>query len=185
MIEERQRIYGKTEVFRVSAGQFISLLIRQVGWRWLIVPSIAVVVLVVAAIALAEVRLAILAMMMLFIIVPMIMALLYINYGLSGNCYINVIDHEIIFSEKEIIIQTFHIRNPEEENPEKEIKRHIVEWETIKDIQYGLKHILLIISHPRFGFLYIPLSAFPESSSNPTAITFITKKFNAEFSKLL
>lgn len=157
-----------TEKFKLSAGQFIVLLTRLAGLKWLAVPIIGVVSLAITAIALADVRLAILAMMLVFIVIPMIMAMLYINYGLSENCYINVIDHEIIFSEKEIIIQTYHIRNPEEENPEEEIKRHIVEWETIKDVQYGLKHILLIISQPRFGFLYIPLSAFPESSSNLT-----------------
>ncbi|MBQ5724350.1 MAG: hypothetical protein IIV64_09190 [Muribaculaceae bacterium] len=69
-------------------------LVRIVAGKWLLIP-LAIFITSIALAFLIDLRYVIVAMMVLLILVPMMMAFLYIYYGLAPGCWQNIIEKEL------------------------------------------------------------------------------------------
>ena len=68
--------------------------VRIVAGKWLLIP-LAIFITSIALAFLIDLRYVIVAMMVLLILVPMMMAFLYIYYGLAPGCWQNIIEKEL------------------------------------------------------------------------------------------
>lgn len=85
----------RSNIFKISQGSVLMLLALQRGKWWGIFGLAIVVVLILISIALADIRWAIVSAMVIFIIIPMSMAFLYIYYALKPNVVFNVLPHTV------------------------------------------------------------------------------------------
>ncbi|MEE1367015.1 MAG: hypothetical protein UHE93_10115 [Muribaculaceae bacterium] len=69
-------------------------LVRIVAGKWLLIP-LAIFITSIALAFLIDLRYVIVAIMVLLILVPMMMAFLYIYYGLAPGCWQNIIEKEL------------------------------------------------------------------------------------------
>ena len=173
----------RTNIFRLNQRQFILLLTKLVALKWLIFPILLLIVAVLVTCFTTDIRYAIVALMILFIIIPMLLAFLYISYGLLDNCYINIINHEMEFSNQYIKLIGHITTNSEYEDDcsekEKLIERTI-DWNSISRIIYNFNDIVIIINKPKFGFLLIPFSELQSKEEISKLLSLIKSKTKHE-----
>lgn len=166
-----------TNIFKLSRKQFILLLTKLVALKWLLIPLIFLFATFVLTFILNDIRFVIVGLMILFIIIPMILAFLYISYGLLENCYINIIDHEVEFANDCLVLKS-HIKkftdNEENEEAETRILERKLKWDAISKVTYNVDNMVILIDKPKFGFLHIPYSSFNSTDDENYAIS-ITK----------
>lgn len=110
-----------TNTFRMSQRSFITLLARKHGLPYAIPALIVIIALIITAVILSDLRYLILALMLLFIVIPMIAALLYINYALSPLRAFNALPHAILLAPTNIHIKIFpRKKKKNKENEDKE-----------------------------------------------------------------
>lgn len=80
--------------FKMSHTTMMIHLVRIVAGKWLLIP-LAIFITSIALAFLIDLRYVIVAMMVLLILVPMMMAFLYIYYGLAPGCWQNIIEKEL------------------------------------------------------------------------------------------
>ena len=80
--------------FKMSHAAMMIHLVRIVAGKWLPIP-LAIFITSIALAFLIDLRYVIVAMMVLLILVPMMMAFLYIYYGLAPGCWQNIIEKEL------------------------------------------------------------------------------------------
>lgn len=83
-----------TGEFAVPKGQFMRHLAGKFAWKTLVVLAAGVTVCAVLGIIL-DLRWFIVALMVVFILTPMLAALLYFNYGLRPEGFVNVLPHRV------------------------------------------------------------------------------------------
>lgn len=177
-----------TSQFRISHFKFILLLFRLLAGWWLLPPIIIFIVAIILSVV-ADLTYAIVALMTLLILMPLVMAFLYIYYGLQPNCWMNILDKEISFLQSGIELKMFIKRKLAEEESlptnvddseetiveddhsiseekvdesikyEIDERTRIIEWNEIENIKISTDGIILGISGKYKGFLYIPISA--------------------------
>ena len=84
-----------TERFCISQRTLLATLFMLHGRVSAIVSGVAVAVLIAVSVIAHDVRWAICALMVLFIVWPMTMAFLYINYALDPECAYNALPHTL------------------------------------------------------------------------------------------
>ena len=176
-----------TTRFRISNFKFSLLLFRLLAGWWLLPPVIIFITAIILSVA-VDLAYAIVALMVLFILIPSMMAFLYIYYGLAPNCWMNIIEKELSLSSSGIEIKMYikqKLESREEsfgkpfdeeiptendnpiseendvENVEYEIEERtkIIEWHEIENMNVSTDNIILSIKGKPKGFLYIPISA--------------------------
>ena len=80
--------------FKMSHATMMIHLVRIVAGKWLLIP-LAIFITSIALAFLIDLRYVIVARMVLLILVPMMMAFLYIYYGLAPGCWQNIIEKEL------------------------------------------------------------------------------------------
>ena len=167
-----------TNIFKLSRKQFILLLTRLVAIKWLVIPMILLLIAITITFILNDIRFVIIGLMILFIIIPMILAFLYISYGLMENCYINIIEHEVEFSSECLILKSHIKKITDEENEETEIRimERKLPWDAISKVTYNIDNLMLLINKPNFGFLLIPTSSFNSNDDENMAISIIKQQ---------
>ncbi len=110
-------------VFRMPQRILLNHLFRKHGRWWLLVTAAAVVGFISAAFILGDVRFAILALMFAFIIFPMAMAFIYINFSLKPDIAFNSIPHSVKLTDERIQISIFPEITPKEEDKNQKKKR--------------------------------------------------------------
>lgn len=91
--------------FAVGQGVVLRHLFMLHGRRWAIGGLTAAVAGVAAAVAVDDVRWFICGLMVLLIVAPMVMALLYVNYALDGDCAFNVLPHTLSLHSEGVLIR--------------------------------------------------------------------------------
>lgn len=169
-----------TERYNISHGKFIKLLLQLVGRRWLWFPAILFVVVSLFAV-LSDLRYAIVAMMVLFILIPMLLAFLYIYYGLSQGCWQNILERRLTVSDDFVEIVSYVKRKigfDDEETLREEERITKIEWKDINRVRFISSGIVLELSCRPYGFMYIPFSAIPDKEESKKMIELILERFN-------
>lgn len=102
----------------MSRGAFLSAMTSYYGKRYLIAIAAAFVALMALGPAL-DIRFCVLALMVIFILLPMVVAMLYYFHGLKEGCYLNVADHTLAMTDTGVEVRMFfRLRKEESEDDE-------------------------------------------------------------------
>ena len=114
-------------------------------WLWLVLP-----VALCAILALwVDVRFVIVAMMVLFIILPMVLALLYFYYGLSPEARWSIMDKIVTLDNRGITLDFTDER----------MKKHVIRWDDVHGIIEKDDAVMLMLTGGRrFTCLMLPAS---------------------------
>ena len=101
-------------------------LVRIVAGKWLLIP-LAIFITSIALAFLIDLRYVIVAMMVLLILVPMMMAFLYIYYGLAPGCWQNIIEKELEIVDDGINVKMY-IYPKKDKIDEQDSKQIVDKW---------------------------------------------------------
>lgn len=132
---------------RVSSGTYmrqVFFLFLADNWLWMVMP-----VAVCAVLALwIDVRFAIVAMMVLFIVLPMVLALLYFYYGFSPEARWSIMDKTIDVQQDGL-----HLYFADER-----MQKHVIRWDDVRSIIEKDDVVMLMLSGKRYSCLMLPAS---------------------------
>ncbi len=115
------------------------------NWFWMALP-----VAVCAVLAFwIDVRFVIVALMVLFIVLPMVLALIYFYYGLSPEARWSVMEKSLVVDDATITLSFIDER----------MKKHVIRWDDVHDIIEKDDALLLMLSGGRrYTCLMLPAS---------------------------
>ena len=131
--------------------------------------ALMVGVLAVWAIAAEDVRILICALIVVFIVVPMVVAILYINHSLSPDVAFNVLPHTLQLIDAGVELTVFKKKVSDEDahdrQEDEECFNRIIPYSYFGKYVVGAECVYLEIG--KHGFMYLPLGAFkgPEEMS--------------------
>lgn len=139
--------------YRVPAGDYLRQLARmylRARWAWFLAPLLLCSAL---AVWLADVRWFIVAMMLLFVAIPMVLSLAYINYALSMEARWALLEKSLTLNDDGILLhftdQRMHDR--------------LISWDEVSEVKVAGEAFLVMLKVRRFTFLMIPFSAIEQS----------------------
>ena len=115
------------------------------NWLWLILPVAVCGILAIFI----DVRFVIVAMMVLFIVLPMILALLYFYYGLSPEARWSIMEKTAVINDEGITLNFVDER----------MKTHVIRWNDVRSIIEEEDVLLLMLRGKRYTCLMLPTSA--------------------------
>ena len=137
-----------TDYCSISSGAYMRHLCAMSvadNWLWMVLPVALCAVLAVWV----DVRFVIVALMVLLIILPMVLALLYIYYGLSPEARWSIMEKTLTLNEQGITLDFADER----------MKKHVIRWD---DVRYIIEKddvvMLMLKGGRRYTSLMIPTS---------------------------
>jgi hypothetical protein len=115
------------------------------SWLWLILPVAVCGILAIFI----DVRFVIVAMMVLFIVLPMILALLYFYYGLSPEARWSIMEKTAVINDEGITLNFVDER----------MRTHVIRWNDVRSIIEEEDVLLLMLRGKRYTCLMLPSSA--------------------------
>ena len=132
---------------RVTSGEYMSRLCRMFladNWLWMALPLAVCIILAIFI----DVRFAIVAMMVLFIVLPMVLALLYFYYGLSPEARWSIMDKTVTINEDDITL----------EFTDERMKKHVIPKGDVLSIIETDNLTLIMLRGRRYTCLMLPTS---------------------------
>ena len=135
------------ECGHVTAGSYmreLCLMFLADNWLWLVLPVAVCAVLAIWV----DVRFVIVAMMVLFIVLPMVLALLYFYYGLSQEARWSIMDKSVTIGDAGITL----------EFTDERMKTHVIPRDNVRHIIEKDDVWLLMLKGKRYTCLMLPAS---------------------------
>ncbi len=139
--------------FRVEAGQYVRPMLRMFfgrNWMWFALPLLAAGA---TAICTADVRWAIVGLILLFMVFPMIMVLIYINYALTLEVRWSLMEKTMHIDGDGVHMSFADAR----------MRDRSISWNDISSITRDRNAFYLHLKVRRFNYVMIPCSALIES----------------------
>lgn len=174
--------YLCSEPYKMNGLRFASEMIFRYGGTWLLSLSAVGVIGIVAGIV-VDLRWLVLALMVVFIVIPMVMAYIYYYYGLRKECYVNVVEHTARIDDESIVMTLLlpsaaQVEDTESEETENNVidcsasdstveKRRVdvaFPYSDLKRLEMGMNSIVIKFKINRKGFLWIPANAFTDEA---------------------
>ena len=114
------------------------------NWLWMVLPLVVCSILAYWV----DVRFIIVAMMVLFIVLPMVLALLYFYYGLSPEARWSIMEKTATLDEKGITL----------EFADERMKTHAIGWDDVRCIIEKKDVVMLMLRGKRYRCLMLPAS---------------------------
>lgn len=130
------------------------------NWLWMVAPVAVCAVLAVWI----DVRFVIVALMVLFVVMPMLLALLYFYYGFSPEARWSIMEKSATVDGQSI---TLHFTD-------ERMKTHVIQWGDVRTIIEKDDALLLMLKGKRYTCLMLPMSVI-----NPD-VTKALRQFAAE-----
>lgn len=147
----------------VTAGTYMRHLCTMFladNWLWMVAPVAVCAVLAVWI----DVRFVIVALMVLFVVMPMLLALLYFYYGFSPEARWSIMEKSATVDGQSI---TLHFTD-------ERMKTHVIQWGDVRTIIEKDDALLLMLKGKRYTCLMLPMSVI-----NPD-VTKALRQFAAE-----
>lgn len=175
----------------MSQRSMLSTLFLRHGKVWLLPVLLIAGGLMATGLILSDVRFMISGLIVVFLILPMLVAYLYINYALIPECAYNVLPHELEAREDGILFRIYPKREKDnavseesEDHLEDERARvsesapieRLVEYSRLSPYKVGLDSVTFPASQPSGGFVYVPLSAFEEMEAFEQFVKYIADR---------
>ncbi len=135
------------ECGHVTSGSYmreLCLMFLADNWLWLVLPVAVCAVLAIWV----DVRFVIVAMMVLFIVLPMVLALLYFYYGLSQEARWSIMDKSMTIGDEGITLNFTDER----------MKTHVIPWDNVRHIIEKDDVVMLMLGGKRYTCLMLPAS---------------------------
>ena len=135
------------ECGHVTAGSYmreLCLMFLADNWLWLVLPVAVCAVLAIWV----DVRFVIVAMMALFIVLPMVLALLYFYYGLSQEARWSIMDKSVTIGDAGITL----------EFTDERMKTHVIPRDNVRHIIEKDDVVMLMLDGKRYTCLMLPAS---------------------------
>lgn len=164
----------ETEMFKMSAKKYHSVLISEYGKVWIRIAFIIFMGFLISG-AILDFRFYILSLLWLCIIIPLTFSFLYFFYGLRLINVLNPTTHKIIFRPDRIILKIYlqqkkaKDKNQEEDEEENEnvMERQFdFAYESINQTKSGIDGVTFFFGQGKREFLWIPYTAFPSDILN-------------------
>lgn len=177
-----------TSLFSVGKGEFAGILSSRFGLKWWFILIGLLTVGAIAGAATSDLRWIIVALMLVLLVVPMVGAMLYFNYGLRRECYMNIAPHKVAISSSGLRVDVYILKSAEDEEADdgakaKAASRDEKVVDRIYSIDFpperlgrytvGSKGITLSVEAPGAGFVRLPYSAFADEKVFAKAIEII------------
>jgi len=147
----------------VTAGTYmrhLCMMFLADNWLWMVAPVAVCAVLAVWI----DVRFVIVALMVLFVVMPMLLALLYFYYGFSPEARWSIMEKSATVDGQSI---TLHFTD-------ERMKTHVIQWGDVRTIIEKDDALLLMLKSKRYTCLMLPMSVI-----NPD-VTKALRQFAAE-----
>ena len=147
----------------VTAGTYmrhLCMMFLADNWLWMVAPVAVCAVLAVWI----DVRFVIVALMVLFVVMPMLLALLYFYYGFSPEARWSIMEKSATVDDQSI---TLHFTD-------ERMKTHVIQWGDVRTIIEKDDALLLMLKGKRYTCLMLPMSVV-----NPD-VTKALRQFAAE-----
>ena len=131
----------------VSSGTYMRHLCAMFladNWLWMVAP-VAICALLAVWI---DVRFLIVALMVLFIVLPMVLALLFFYYGLSPEARWSIMEKSMTIDSTGMTLSFLDER----------MKTHVIGWDDVRDIIEKKDALLLMLKGRRYTCLMLPAS---------------------------
>lgn len=131
----------------VTAGTYMKrlcLMFLADNWLWMVLP---VAICAVAAVF-VDVRFIIVALMVLFVVLPMILALLYFYYGLCPEARWSIMEKSALVDEAGMTLSFTDTR----------MKKHAINWDDVRNIIEHDDVVMLMLNSHRYSCLMFPVS---------------------------
>lgn len=96
-----------TDIFRMSHGRFLKITLWRHSGLFTLLAAALIVVAIALSFFLSDWRYAVAALLILLLLVPMVLAFVYLFYGLHRNAYFNVTDHRLVFRNDGVQIKMY------------------------------------------------------------------------------
>lgn len=184
-----------SERFRMTQGAMLRCLYRFYGRKWAIAFWGIIASFVILFIIFGDVRWLICLLMVALIVMPMVMAFLYIHYGLNPAIAFNVMPHSVTLGNDGVIITVYPKKDEEEKatlNNEEVGKEdsasmpeepapmeQLIRFEELNG-KYVLGADCVYLMFENIGFIYCPREAFGTSEALLDFLKVVTSKSNYE-----
>lgn len=148
-----------SRVFKMGAGKFAVELIFRYSWIWLLSCSLLAVGGIVLGIAI-DLRWLVVALMIIFIVIPFVLAFLYYFYGLRRECYVNTILHRFIVREDGLVCRLYILDSNSENERTYRTRDEFFPYTSMKRFVIGNNSAVIPLRSPAKGFLWIPADSF-------------------------
>lgn len=150
---------SRSRVYKMGAGKFAVELIFRYSWVWLLSCSL----LAVGGIALGiviDLRWLVVALMIIFIVIPFVLAFLYYYYGLRRECYVNTIPHRFIINGEGLTCRLYIPDLNSEKERTYRTRDEFFPYTSMKRFVIGSNSAVIPLRSPAKGFLWIPADSF-------------------------
>ena len=138
----------RIENCRVSSGTYMRRLCRIFladNWLWMVAPVAICIILAIWM----DVRFVIVGLMVLFIVLPMVLALLYFYYGLSPEAQWSIMEKQVDLDNDGLTL-TFS---------DERMKKHVIPWDNVRYIiEKDDVWMLMLGGGRRYTCLMLPTS---------------------------
>lgn len=179
-----------TSEIRMLPREMLKVLMLNYSGIWMAIAIGGAVILCIGG-ALIDIRIWVLALMWIFILVPLLIAFLYFNYGMMPLTALNCIPHILTFKDSEIEVKIKNhdqeLKSESEQNEDSKNKylspdhndyeRHIViQLNDFSYLKSGGEYVILFFHPKNRGWLWLPVSAFPSIEDFHSALKHLTNK---------
>lgn len=173
-----------TSVFRISHSRCFSVMAWRFGRLWLIALSVAAVACAVIGIT-VDLRLIIIALMLVLLVLPMIAVMLYFNYGLRPEGFVNIMDHSVSFGDEGLTVEvSLPVINDDEDSqsslPQQidsptEVEKRIYNFALQRPVAYiaGTGSLVIPVGIPERGVIIVPYESFGGEENLRRAIDYL------------
>ncbi|MBD5189700.1 MAG: hypothetical protein HDS95_05415 [Bacteroidales bacterium] len=170
----------RTDIFKADKKRFAMLLLERHGQSWLFGGFFLFLTAMILGFT-VDYRIFILALLLVCLIAPALLLILYYNYGMRGENFLNVLDHRIEIGSDMLSlflkIKGGENEEADEENePQEEWRRYDYPFSCFGNYSVGKDYVVFPLLAPKAGFLYLPLDAFDNHISFSEAVKRISKK---------
>lgn len=147
------KLTSMTITCKVTSAQYLAQLGRMYlrdRWPWLVAPLLLCAAL---SVCLGDVRWAVVGLMMLFIVIPMVLAMAYVNYALSAEARWSLMDKQLTVKDDGIAMHF----------DDERMHDHFVSWSEVAAVKVGGESFLLMLQVRRYTFVMIPFSAIEQA----------------------
>lgn len=184
-----------TDIFKASGTSISRTMLMLYGKPWIAGAFLLVTPLVVLGF-MHDTRWIIVALMAIFVVIPMLLAFLYLYYGMNKVSVINSTSHKFEFKDSGItsyiykLSEHIHLSEDSEENQPADSEYAIetrhdlmakseIPYSKIRGYVVGVDDVTLHTSDSGRGFLVVPLSVFPDKDCFTTAINLMAAGMRA------
>lgn len=165
----------ESRIYKMGHGAFWKWMMAYYGRRWMMWLA-AVVLAGMAAAAIFDIRLAIVALMIVFIIVPMLAAMLYVSVGFKKENVANVIAHRVRVGDARLEVEVMRsAADSAESEPEEPEVAYVmgVDYAELKSMDILTSGVTV---KGKDFFLWLPPEAFADEKEFADALRHIGAK---------